>query len=113
MTENGGEILTNNTPETSIIRWYRLSVLAESQRTRFSSLWEGQMQKLTKDTLTGICTQMASHSWSEAEINELVDPQLGIITGFLDLLNELEQLRRVDLGTTPPAMSVQGADRYD
>ena len=65
------------------------------------------MKKLTKSTLTGICTQMASHSWSEEEINELVDPQLGIITGFQDLLIELEQLRKIDLGTTAPAMSVQ------
>ncbi|KUM24030.1 hypothetical protein AU467_31795 [Mesorhizobium loti] len=71
------------------------------------------MQKLQKDTLTGICSQMASHSWSEGEINELVDPKLGIITGFQDLLNELEQLRKIDLGTIPPAMSVQGADRND
>lgn len=66
------------------------------------------MQKLQKETLTGICTQMASHTWSDAEINELVDPKLGIITGFQDLLNELEQLRKIDLGTTPPAMGVQG-----
>lgn len=71
------------------------------------------MQKLQKDTLTSICSQMASHSWSEAEINELVDPKLGIITGYQDLLNELEQLRKIDLGTIPPAMSVQGADRND
>ncbi|QKC86724.1 hypothetical protein EB232_34230 (plasmid) [Mesorhizobium sp. NZP2077] len=71
------------------------------------------MQKLTKATLTGICTQMASHCWSDDEINELVDPRLGIITGFQDLLNELEQLRKIDLGTTPPAMSVQGADRHE
>ena len=65
------------------------------------------MQKLTKATLIGICNQMASHSWSEGEIDELVDPKLGMITGLQDLLNELEQLRKVDLGTTPPAMSVQ------
>ncbi|MGE3227418.1 MAG: hypothetical protein AB7I72_25330 [Parvibaculaceae bacterium] len=65
------------------------------------------MQKLTKATLIGICTQLASHSWSEEEIDELVDPKLGMITGLQDLLNELEQLRRVDLGTTPPAMIVQ------
>jgi hypothetical protein len=70
------------------------------------------MQKLTKATLTGICTQMASHSWSEEEINELVDPKLGMITGLQDLLNELEQLRRIDLGTTPPAMSVQGEKKH-
>ena len=71
------------------------------------------MQKLTKDTLVGICTQMASHRWSDAEINELVDPQLGIITGFQDLLRELEQLRKIDLGTTPPAMNVKGAGGHD
>lgn len=65
------------------------------------------MKKLTKDTLTGICSQMASHDWSDAEINELVDPQLGIITGFQDLLDELEVLRKIDLGTTPPALTVQ------
>ncbi|SLN72311.1 hypothetical protein TRL7639_04303 [Falsiruegeria litorea R37] len=65
------------------------------------------MQKLTKDTLTGICTQMASHDWRETEINELVDPQLGIITGFQELLDELEVLRKFDLGTTPPALTVQ------
>lgn len=65
------------------------------------------MKKLTKDTLTGICTQMASHDWTDAEINELIDPQLGIITGFQDLLDELEVLRRIDLGTTPPALTVQ------
>ena len=71
------------------------------------------MQKVTKDTIAGICNQMASHSWTEAEINELVDPQLGIITGFQDLLIELEELRKIDLGTIPPAMSVQGTDTHD
>ncbi|UVK48381.1 hypothetical protein BPNPMPFG_008047 (plasmid) [Mesorhizobium sp. AR07] len=71
------------------------------------------MQRLTKATLTGICTQMASHSWSEAEIDELVDPRLGMITGFQDLLDELEQLRKIDLGTTPQAMSVQGATKHE
>jgi hypothetical protein len=71
------------------------------------------MKKLNKDTLVGICAQMASHHWSDAEIDELVDPQLGLITGFQDLLRELEQLRKIDLGTTPPAMNVKGPDRHD
>jgi len=66
------------------------------------------MEKLTKATLAGLCTQMASHRWSDEEIDELVDPRLGLITGFQDLLNELEDLRKIDLGTTPPAMGVQG-----
>lgn len=67
------------------------------------------MEKLSRSTLAGICNQMASHDWSEKEIDELVDPQMGIITGFQDLLLELEQLRKVDLGATPPAMAIQGA----
>lgn len=50
---------------------------------------------------------MASHDWSDAELEELVKPQFGIITEFQDLLLELEELRKVDLGETPPALSVQ------
>ncbi|MEM9631797.1 MAG: hypothetical protein AAGA50_10760 [Pseudomonadota bacterium] len=65
------------------------------------------MKPLTKPTLTGICDQMASHDWSDAELEELVDPKLGIITGFQDLLDELETLRKIDLGATPPALAVQ------
>lgn len=65
------------------------------------------MKPLQKQTLQGICDQMASHDWSDAELNELVDPKMGIITGFQDLLEELELLRKTDLGTTPPALGVQ------
>lgn len=65
------------------------------------------MKPLQKQTLQGICAQMASHDWSDAELNELIDPKMGIITGFQDLLEELELLRRTDLGTTPPALGVQ------
>ncbi|WP_244313954.1 hypothetical protein [Roseibium denhamense] len=50
---------------------------------------------------------MASHDWTEAELDELVDPKLGIITGFQELLEDLDVLRQVDLGATPPALSVQ------
>ncbi|WP_234999592.1 hypothetical protein [Roseovarius albus] len=50
---------------------------------------------------------MASHTWTDDELDELVDPKLGIITGFQDLLDELETLRQIDLGTIPPAQSVQ------
>jgi len=71
------------------------------------------MERVTKATLTGIRDTMASHSWSDEEIEELVDPQLGIITGFQSLLDELELLRKVDLGDTAPAMGVQGVDRHE
>lgn len=46
---------------------------------------------------------MATHSWSDSEIAELVAPTMGIITGLPDLLAQLDELRRIDFGTTPPA----------
>jgi hypothetical protein len=61
------------------------------------------MQKLDKKTLLGIRDQLGSYAWDDIEIEELVDPKLGIITGFQDLLDQLESLRKTDLGSTPPA----------
>jgi len=64
------------------------------------------MKKLTQGTLVNLTDQLASHSWRSEEIQELVDPKLGIITGFQDLLNELDELRRTDLGFIAPALGV-------
>lgn len=64
------------------------------------------MRKLEMQTLTGIRDQLASYAWSDDELSELVDPKLGIITGFQDLLEQLEILRHIDLGTTPPASGI-------
>ena len=64
------------------------------------------MQKLQKQTLIGIRDQLASYNWKDDELSELVDPKLGIITGFQDLLDQLDILRRVDLGATPPASDI-------
>ncbi|AEV36353.1 hypothetical protein PSE_1843 [Pseudovibrio sp. FO-BEG1] len=65
------------------------------------------MKKLKKETLVNLCDQLASHPWHYDEIEELVHPKLGVITGFQELLDQLEVLRKTDLGHTPPAMSVQ------
>ena len=62
------------------------------------------MKRLEKHTLIGMRDQLGGYAWRDAEIDELVDPQLGIITGFQDLLDQLEQLRKVDLGDIPPAL---------
>lgn len=64
------------------------------------------MKPLEKPTLLKICDQMAAHPWGESELAELVEPRLGIITGFQDLLSELEALRRIDLGDLPPAQGI-------
>lgn len=61
------------------------------------------MQKLDRQTLLGIRDQLGCYPFDDSEIDELVDPRLGIITGFQELLDQLEQLRQVDLEATPPA----------
>ena len=65
------------------------------------------MKKLQKKTLSGLCGQLAAYPWKDEEIDELADPKLGIITGFQDLLNEIDLLRQIDLGALPPAQGVQ------
>jgi hypothetical protein len=65
------------------------------------------MKKLQIETLTGIRDQLASYAWNDVELAELVDPKLGIITGFQDLLDQLEVLRKVDLGDIPPAGDIK------
>jgi hypothetical protein len=64
------------------------------------------MKKLQKQTLIDMRDQLGGYAWDDAEISELVDPKLGIITGLQDLLGELEVLRDIDLGATPPAGAI-------
>jgi len=71
------------------------------------------MKKLKTETLVGVREQLASYAWDDMELSELVDPQLGIITGFQDLLEQLEVLRHVDLGATPPASDIPLPGRHD
>ena len=67
------------------------------------------MQKLDRNTLLGIRDQLGSYAWDDSEIEELVDPKLGIITGFQELLGQLEYLCKIDLESTPPAGDISAA----
>lgn len=64
------------------------------------------MKPLEKQTLTAMRDQLGGYAWDDSEISELVDPQLGIITGFQDLLDQLEVLRQIDLEAIPPAADI-------
>ncbi|MGF1528187.1 MAG: hypothetical protein ACFCBW_15520 [Candidatus Competibacterales bacterium] len=65
------------------------------------------MVRLTRPTLEHLIQQLAAHPFGAEDIQELVAPQQGVITGFQDLLEDLEALRQLDLGTTGPARGVR------
>ena len=58
-------------------------------------------------TLAEVRDMFAAYGFSDEELAELVAPRLGIITGFSDLLEQLELLRKMDLGATPPALGIR------
>lgn len=65
------------------------------------------MRRVREETLTAVSEELACHPWREAEIADLVAPKYGVITGFQDLLDHLEELRALDLGLIPPAQGIQ------
>lgn len=67
------------------------------------------MNKLEKETLVRMRDQLGGYTWQDTELEELVNPRLGIITGFQELLEQLEDLRRIDLEAIPPASSIKQA----
>ena len=48
----------------------------------------------------------STYNFKNNDLNEIVNPTLGIISGFNDLMYHLESLRLIDLGQTPPALGV-------
>lgn len=65
------------------------------------------MNPIRKETLSLVLQELSCHPCGGEELTELVAPQMGIISGFQDLLSELEQLRTLRLGELPPAGQVQ------
>jgi hypothetical protein len=65
------------------------------------------LRRISSETLLRVRDEMASYPWGDGELAELVAPKLGIISGLADLLAQLEELRRVDLGMTPPASDIR------
>jgi hypothetical protein len=61
------------------------------------------MRPVSKATLRRAIEELAGFSWEDADLEELVSPKFGVITGFQDLVNELDELRQIDLGTIAPA----------
>ena len=64
------------------------------------------LTKPSLESLQAIRQAFASYDFSDTDLSELVTPKLGLITGFEDLMKELEKLRAVDLGATAPALGM-------
>ena len=88
------------------MNWESRDSSVNSRRINSRNIYISTMKRLQQQTLLGIRDQFGSYAWDDAEISELVDPQLGIITGFQELLDQLELLRKVDLGSIPPAADI-------
>ena len=58
---------------------------------------------LTKATLQNILAEFPTHDWSVQELEELVSPKYGVITGFQEIIDDIRQLADTDLKNIEPA----------
>ncbi len=69
------------------------------------------MTTVTTGTMRRIARALPTLGWGEDDLAELVAPRHGVITGFADLMRDLEALERQDLGETAPAGPLQPPGR--
>jgi hypothetical protein len=69
------------------------------------------MKQLEKKTLEAIRDQLGGFNWHDQELDEVVAPKLGIITPLQTLLDDLNRLRRVHLGSLPPEEPLRPRER--
>lgn len=56
------------------------------------------MKPLRKETLLNIIDEFPTFSYDQGILDELIDPKMGVITAFDELLDEIETLMELDLG---------------
>ena len=61
------------------------------------------MKRPTKELLVQVQATFPAFEWSDAELDDLVRPGYGLITGFPELLVEIDRLCERDLEDLPPA----------
>ena len=62
-----------------------------------------ELTPLTKTTLQKIIAEFPTHKWSDVELEELVSPKYGIITGFQKINEDTRKLIEIDLKEIEPA----------
>jgi hypothetical protein len=65
------------------------------------------MRRVTRDSLRRMVEELPSVDWPDRELEGLVAPQFGVITGFPEFLAEIDAVCHIDLGTIglPGALS--------
>lgn len=56
------------------------------------------MKTLRIETLLNIVDEFPSFTWDQTVLEELIDPKLGVITAFGEILDEIETILSLDLG---------------
>lgn len=56
------------------------------------------MKTLRIETLLNIVDEFPSFTWDQTVLEELIDPKLGVITAFGEILEEIETILSLDLG---------------
>ena len=58
------------------------------------------MKTVEKETLIKIVEEFPTFSWDQEILEELIDPKLGVITAFGEILSDIEMILSLDLGET-------------
>ena len=69
---------------------------------------EKKRTPLTKTTLQKILAEFPTYDWSDQELNELVSPKHGVITGFQEIIENVRKLTEIDLKEVEPAGKLPG-----
>ena len=69
------------------------------------------MQPVRRETLKRIMEEFPTVPWSDGELDELVSPSFGVITGFQQLLDNIATLLCSDLAEMPMAGSLRRSAR--
>ncbi len=64
---------------------------------------EDELTPLTKMTLQRMMVEFPTHEWSDRELEELVAPKYGVITGFQKINADTRKLLETDLKDIEPA----------
>jgi hypothetical protein len=72
---------------------------------------EAPVKPLAKPTLEAIRDEMACFPWGDAELAELIDGRLGIVTPMRAILADIERMRAIDLVNIPPDVPIQPRKR--